>query len=454
MSAPAPITVPDCAAAASKPRWRRVVHWLRDPLITLAIGAAVGGLLVLEDPHASIVLTLALASGTGLLIQLIARLLFSLLERPIGRLGKGAGMAVRTMVLAVSGLSAYLVMHEVAVHVLRIGMVGPHQFIYVAMTATLAVTFGLAFYSFGVIRSRLEASVARLKEIEFAEKELQLARELQSRLLPPPEIAGEGYRVAARNLPARLVAGDFYDSFLLPDGAVGVAVGDVAGKGMAAALIMASVKAMLPLVAAERSAAATLREVNRRLAAELPGREFVALAVARFDPAGGRLELANAGLPDPYLLAPGQPPAPLAVPGPRLPLGVRHDVEYRSLALRLEPGERLLLFTDGLAEAPAAGGEPLGYGALTALLAADESEVGEGGSGSGEGVRGGGDGRDVHDGVRESPLAWIDRLLARVRAATQPLLEDDWTALVLERGPAVEEASAPAVAAAGFPAGR
>jgi hypothetical protein len=452
-----PITVPDCASTTSKRRSRFAVHWLRDPLITLAIGAAVGGLLVVEDPHASILLTLALSGGTGLLIQLIARLLFSLLERTIRCLGKGAGMAVRTTVLAVSGLTAFLVMQEVAVHVLHVfGGIGPHQLIYVTMTAALAVTFGLAFYSFDVVRSRLEASVARLKEVEFAEKELQLARELQGRLLPPPEIAGEGYRVAARNLPARLVAGDFYDSFLLPDGAVGVAVGDVAGKGMAAALIMASVKAMLPLVAAERSAAATLREVNRRLAAELPGREFVALALARFDPAGGRLELANAGLPDPYLLAPGQPPAPLAVPGPRLPLGVRHDVEYRSLALRLAPGERLLLFTDGLAEAPAAGGEPLGYGALADLLAADGSDGdradGAGGSGGHDRAD---DGQDAHRGdARESPLAWIDRLLERVRAATQPLLEDDWTALVLERGPAVEEASAPAVAAAGFPAGR
>gem|GEM_PF-1043725 len=455
-----PADVPLCPDAASPRRSRFVVHWLRDPLITLAIGAAVGGLLVIENPHASIVITLALSSGTGLLIQLTARLLFTLLERRISRLGKGAAMAMRTTVLAVSGLIAYLVMREVAVHVCHLGNVGPHELVYLTMTAALAVTFGLAFYSFDVIRARLEASVARLKEVEFAEKELRLARELQGRLLPPPEIAGEGYRVAARNLPARLVAGDFYDSFLLPDGAVGVAVGDVAGKGMAAALIMASVKAMLPLVAAERSAAATLREVNRRLAAELPGREFVALALARFDPAGGRLELANAGLPDPYVLAPGQPPAPLVVPGPRLPLGVRHDVEYRSLALRLAPGERVLLFTDGLAEAPAAGGEPLGYGALAALLAANGSGGGGEGGGDGEDAGGGGrdgdgDGRDAaNDDVQESPLAWIDRLLERVRAATQPLLEDDWTALVLERGPAVEQAAAPAVAAAGFPAGR
>src|ERR1700688_2459233 len=249
----APTAVPDCESAASKRRSSFAVHWLRDPLITLAIGAAVGGLLVLEDPHASIALTLALASGTGLLIQLIARLYFSLLERPIRRLGKGAGMAVRTMVLAASGLSAFLVMQEMAVHVFHVGMVGPHQFVYVTMTAALAVTFGLVFYSFGVVRSRLEASVARLKEVEFAEKELQLARELQGRLLPPPEIAGEGYRVAARNLPARLVAGDFYDSFLLPDGAVGVAVGDVAGKGMAAHPVMGAAQAQVPAAAAERA---------------------------------------------------------------------------------------------------------------------------------------------------------------------------------------------------------
>jgi sigma-B regulation protein RsbU (phosphoserine phosphatase) len=250
-----------------------------------------------------------------------------------------------------------------------------------------------------------------------------MARELQSRLLPPPEIAGDGYRIAARNLPAHLVAGDFYDSFLLPDGAVGVVVGDVAGKGMAAALIMASVKAMLPLIAASRSAAETLRELNRRLAAELPEREFVALAFARFEPAGGRIELANAGLPDPYLLAAGQAPAAQIVPGPRLPLGVRREVDYRSLNLRLAPGDRLLLLTDGLAEAPAAGGEPLGYGALGGLLAADGGDRGE------------------------APLAWVDGLLARVRAATQPVLEDDWTALLLESHPAPEPAAAAATAA-------
>jgi hypothetical protein len=401
------------SAAPRRPR-RFAVRWLRDPLIPIAIGAAVGGLLALEDARGSMAYYVSLSAFNGLLILCFARLLYHLLGRRINRLARRPALAAHTAVLAASGLAAWLVMHAVAVLVFHIDF-GPHVPIYMAITAGLAVAVGFAFYSFDIARSRLEASIARLKEVEFAEKELQLARELQNRLLPPPEIAGQGYRVAARNLAARMVAGDFYDSFLLPDGAVGVVVGDVAGKGMAAALIMASVKAMLPLVAAGRSAAATLREVNRRLAAELPGREFVAVAYVRFDPSTGRVELANAGLPDPYLLAAGQPPAAQAAPGPRLPLGVRQDVEYRSLDLRLAPGDRLLLLTDGLAEAPTAAGEPLGYDALGKLLVTPANADATSGPG---------------------PLAWIDALLDRLRAVTRPGLEDDWTALLLERSPA------------------
>jgi hypothetical protein len=412
------------SGAAAPPALR----WFHDLLISMAIGAAVGGLIGLEDPRGSMILYVSLSSFTGLLINFPAWLLFWLLKGRIARMTGPGRIAARTALLAVSGLIAWTVMHALAVRLLHVHF-GQHIPIYLALTAGLAIAGGFAFYGFDVIRSRLLASAARVTEVEFAEKELQLARELQSRLLPPPEIAGDGYRVAARNLAARLVAGDFYDSFLLPDGAVGVAVGDVAGKGMAAALIMASVKAMLPLIAAERSAAETLRELNRRLAAELPAREFVALAFARFAPAAGRVEIANAGLPDPYLMAAGRAPAPQVVPGPRLPLGVRREVDYLSLTLRLEPGDRLLLLTDGLAEAPAGGGEPLGYAALAELLAA---------AGAGGGVDAG-----------ESPLAWIDDLIERVRAATRPVLEDDWTVLVLERGRSAAPAFAVAAVAAG-----
>jgi Stage II sporulation protein E (SpoIIE) len=398
--------------------------------MSLAVGVGIGLLMAISNGGHHFATYMILCGTGGLAIFATARLLSWPFDRLVRRLSRPAILVARGAQFAVSGVVAWFLVMAVGERWLDVRY-GSDWPLYLAFTGGLAVTVGFTFYGFGVIRDRLEASVARLKEVEFAEKELQLARELQSRLLPPPEIVCAGYHIAARNLAARLVAGDFYDCFLLPDGALGVAVGDVAGKGMTAALIMASVKAMLPLVAAGRSAAETLREVNRRLAAELAGREFVALAFVRLEPAGGTLELANAGLPDPYLLVPGQPPAPLVVAGPRLPLGVRREVEYRSLRLRLGARDRLLLLSDGLPEAPAAGGEPLGYAALAELVAAIGDTGGTGGDGGGGEARSG----DL--------LQWIDALIERVRAATQPTLEDDWTALLLESGaPATEAAPA------------
>jgi hypothetical protein len=398
---------------------------LRGAGVSLGLGIAVGLIISAESGSEHPVKILVLCSINGLSIWAAATLLFRLLGSWIAGLQGRAMTGARMVLFVISAAVAWGVM-AAAAHALGVDL-GPGAPFYLALTGGMAIATGSVFYSFELIRSRLEASAARVKEIEFAEKELQMARDLQSRLLPPAETSGEGYRIAARNLAARLVAGDFYDVFRLPDGTVGVAVGDVAGKGMAAALIMASVKAMLPFVAAERSAAEALRELNRRLAAELPGREFVALALACLDPASGRLELANAGLPDPYLLTAGAGPKALVVPGPRLPLGVRHEVDYHSLEVRLGPGDRLLLLSDGLPEAATAAGEPLGYGALATLIAAGDAG-------------GGGD---------ASPLAWIDGLIARVRGATADGLEDDWTVVVVEAGAGTGAGTAAGVAAAG-----
>ena len=98
---------------------------------------------------------------------------------------------------------------------------------------------------------------------ELGRRELEMARDVQRRLLPPSEVAGPGWEVAARCLPARVVAGDFYDILRHPDGSVDVVVADVAGKGFAASLIMASVKAMLPFVTAEGGVAESLTHLNR-----------------------------------------------------------------------------------------------------------------------------------------------------------------------------------------------
>jgi sigma-B regulation protein RsbU (phosphoserine phosphatase) len=251
-----------------------------------------------------------------------------------------------------------------------------------------------------------------LREQELSLHELELARDIQRRLLPPPRVQGEGFTVVSRSFPARFVAGDFYDVLRHADGGVGVVVADVAGKGFGASLVMASVKAMTPFIAAEHGVADTLCELNRRLCAELGKGQFVALAYARIAPSLGIVELANAGMPDPFVVRRAGPVTALEVPGPRLPLGIRADVRYESLTHHLDDHSRLLLFSDGMPEALRPSGEPLGYEGLAGILV-----------------------RSVAHPAR--PLTaerWLDEVLEEAQRATSPALDDDWTVVVAECG--------------------
>ncbi|HKO02956.1 MAG TPA: SpoIIE family protein phosphatase [Thermoanaerobaculia bacterium] len=241
-------------------------------------------------------------------------------------------------------------------------------------------------------KSALEAQAAA-----FAREQLELARDLQQRLLPPPTLETEHYRLAARNVPASYVAGDFYDFVPLGEGRVLLVLADVAGKGVSAGLIMASVKATIPLIAAQQSnPAPLLGRLNERLAGQLSSREFVAIAVAVFDAERGTMTIANAGLPDPILISSMQS---VSVLGPRYPIGIRKNLNYESVTVKIERGDRLVMFTDGLPEATV-NGEPLGYDRLTAEI-----------------KRSGGE------------LDALFSALERLSAAH----DDDWTAVVFER---------------------
>jgi hypothetical protein len=255
---------------------------------------------------------------------------------------------------------------------------------------------GLFFYI--VLEERLREKV---REQELAQQELTLARAIQERLLPPPEFVADGFRVTARNLAAHFVAGDFYDLIARADGSVVVVVADVAGKGVAASLIMASVKSVLPMIASVESVEGTMRRLNDKLATELGKREFVALACATYDPSTRRVVLANAGLPDPYLVRDGVA-TPLVVNGPRFPLGIRKNLEYESIAIDLQHGDRLLMLTDGLPEAEVGEEQPIGYVRLAQLAAAHAS---------------------------------LESLFSAIERETEETRGDDWTAVMLEVTP-------------------
>ncbi len=262
----------------------------------------------------------------------------------------------------------------------------------------------LLIYGYEALRHRLQESVERIKEQELAEKELELARSIQERLLPAFELSEEGFSVAARNEAATYVAGDYFDIFKLRNGDLGLVVADVAGKGIGASLIMASAKATLPFIANEATVAETLSAFNERLFHDLGKREFVALCFARFSQGARRVEISNAGLPDPLRLTSDGRVEPLEVGGERLPLGVRKKVAYESREWILDPGDRLFMFSDGLAEASLPDGGPLGYERLSKLLPPLE-------------------------GV---PADWLTVLFKKLRSETNAELEDDWTAVLLQ----------------------
>jgi serine phosphatase RsbU (regulator of sigma subunit) len=274
---------------------------------------------------------------------------------------------------------------------------------FMIITGVLVVVVGLVFRSIEIMRERLAESMERLKQHEWAEKELELARAIQTRLLPPQKIDGTGFSIAARNFPAHLVAGDFYDVVELEDGSVAVIVADVAGKGMGASLIMASVKAVLPFIA-RSSVEDAMTALNNKLVQELDRREFVALAYARFYPSDGTLQLANAGFPDPYLIR-GASIEPLVVGGIRLPLGIRKATIYQTMTTKLERSDRVVFVSDGIPEAPVEGDQPLGYDRLAEAL---------------------------RIGADDRADEWLEELLARIRKGVREPLEDDWTALVLQ----------------------
>jgi serine phosphatase RsbU (regulator of sigma subunit) len=246
---------------------------------------------------------------------------------------------------------------------------------------------------------RLRRTIERLKEHEYAEKELEIARAVQQRLLPPQEIDAGVFHVSARTEAAHSIGGDFYDVVRLEDGSTSVLIADVSGKGIAASLIMASCKAAIPFLAKSRDPVQVMAALNDRLCHDLQRREFVAMALAHFDPETGVATLVNAGMPDPLLLRRDGSVDVIASSGDRFPLGVRQSVRYEASSFKLERGDRMLMYSDGLAEA-SLNGEPIGYDRVRELAVECES-VGE--------------------------------LIAAVRAGAQ--IDDDATGVVIRHSP-------------------
>jgi PAS domain S-box-containing protein len=198
------------------------------------------------------------------------------------------------------------------------------------------------------------------QERQRIEQELQVARLIQQTLLPKSLPGLAGYDMAAYYQPAREVGGDFYDFLELEDGRLGLVIGDVSGKGVPAALVMAITRTMLHATYRLGSPAPgeILEQVNNILYPDILPNMFVTCLAAILDSRTGRLQYANAGHDLPYLRhAAGV--SELRATG--MPLGLMTNMSYEEKEITLKPGESVLLYSDGLVEAHSPRREMFGF---------------------------------------------------------------------------------------------
>jgi serine phosphatase RsbU (regulator of sigma subunit) len=199
-----------------------------------------------------------------------------------------------------------------------------------------------------------------------------VARRIQQASLPEEVPELEGWQISPHYQPAREVGGDFYDFHLLSEGRLGVVVGDATGKGVLAALVMATTCGMLQAVSqavGSSSPGEVLARVNEVLLARIPTNLFVTCFYAILNPKSGRMRYANAGHDLPYLHRTSGEEAAEDLRATGMPLGLMPKMGYEEKQTILQAGEAALFYTDGLVEAHNPKGEMFGFPRLRALIA-------------------------------------------------------------------------------------
>ena len=214
----------------------------------------------------------------------------------------------------------------------------------------------------------------RLAEIEQAEKiqakDLEQAAIIQRQLLPSKAPVLPGLELAGYNLACRTVGGDYYDFLPYSDGRVALCLGDVSGKAMPAALLMTSLQSRVRVLAEDSvpNIAELMARLNRSTAAHCPDNRFISFFFAVFDPRIGELVYSNAGHNPPLLIRHDGSVERLETGG--LLLGIFSSTKYEEGRSRMEAGDVLLIFSDGVTEATDPAGEEFEESRLVEVLRA------------------------------------------------------------------------------------
>ena len=231
----------------------------------------------------------------------------------------------------------------------------------------IAEEWGVGTAPSELMGERLEQEVRERARVE---RELEVAKSIQQASLPEEVPTLEGWRINPFYRPAREVGGDFYDFHLLPDGKLGLVVGDATGKGVPAALVMSTTCGMLQATAralGSSSPGEVLAQVNETLVARIPSNMFVTCFYGVLDPGSGSLRYANAGHDLPYVRRSDDDAEELRATG--MPLGLMAGMSYEEEEASLREGESVLFYSDGLVEAHNPQGEMYGFPRLRELVA-------------------------------------------------------------------------------------
>lgn len=200
------------------------------------------------------------------------------------------------------------------------------------------------------------------------ESELTAAREAQQLIMPPPMGETDGLRYASQTRPGRTVAGDLFDVVPLPGGRVAVCIGDVTGEGIGAGILMATTQAYLHgALTRYQNAATALRALNEYLCSRSGMDRFVTMWVGIVEPRTGTIRYVDAGHGHWLVKRPGRPPERQG-PAGSIPVAIDPDHEYQVQELTIAPGDRVLLYSDGLLEQRSPSGEEFGLDRVMATL--------------------------------------------------------------------------------------
>src|SRR5579884_974713 len=236
---------------------------------------------------------------------------------------------------------------------------------------------------------------ARLAEVEQAEKlmarDLAQAAEIQQKLLPTSAPEVPGLDMAGFNLPCRTVGGDYFDYLEFSDGRIGLLVADVSGKGMPAALLMSNLQARAQILFdPPDNLAALVTKLNRIICQNCPGNRFITFFIGVIEPQTGEITYCNAGHNPPVLVR--NDGSVQHLEGGGMILGILPAVTYTAQTCRLEPGEVVVLFSDGVTEATQPGlDDEFGEDRLAEIIAELRSESAQ----------------SILDGVRQRLMDWI-----------------------------------------------